>query len=226
MYEDPIGPGVFLTSMNQEVFSVCVEIFGYIASLLVVFSLTRTSVKKLWTINAFGCAGFIIFALITHSYPTALMNLGALVIDLVQLYRLSHVSDNFELVPANPQSEYFKWFVEKNKSDIYSIDEGNAYKTAEKLFYYVRNNEVAGILAYTPKSDNENGEVAVIILDYVTQKFRDCKIGLYFFDKENPYIKDTNISSFVTHTINPAHENYLRKIHFSHVDGDKWVKVF
>ena len=121
-----------------------IEAFGYIASLTIVFSLTRTSVKKLWIINGFGAFAFIIYALVTKSYPTALMNLGALVID--------------------------------------------------------------------------------IVLDYVTDKFRDCKIGRYFFGNTNPYFTKQGITELVTHTNNPKHQTYLESLQFKSNDKGDWTK--
>ena len=207
--------------MSGDWFSVCVEVFGYIASLVVVFSLTRTSVKKLWLINAVGCFGFIIFAMITKSYPTALMNLGALIIDLVQLYRLGKVQNSFELVPASVDSEFFNWFVNKHIQGIKALDEQKKYLDAEKLYYFVRNNDVAGLFAY-----NKNGHEAEIVLDYVTPKYRDCKIGQYFFGMDNPYTLREGISSFVTYTDNPNHDSYLSAIGFKKEKEGKWVKSF
>lgn len=205
--------------MSGDVFAVCVEVFGYIASLLVVFSLTRTSVKKLWTINAFGCLGFIIFAMITHSYPTALMNFGALVIDLVQLYRLSRVRISFELVSATPESDYFKWFVKKHVDGILNVDPDRKYCQAEKLLYYVRDNEVAGLLAF-----NQKDHIAEIVLDYVTPKFRDCKIGQYFFSTENHYFFDAGITTFIANAHNPSHESFLTQIGFTKTKDNIWEK--
>lgn len=205
--------------MNGDVFAICVEVFGYFSSLLVVFSLTRTSVKKLWTINAFGCLGFIIFAMITRSYPTALMNFGALVIDLVQLYRLGRVQISFELVPATPESDYYKWFIKKHIDGILSLDSERKYRDAQYLLYYVRDNEVAGLLAY-----NQNKYTAEIVLDYVTPKFRDCKIGQYFFGDENHYFFDAGISTFTTRANNPSHESFLKQIGFVKTQDGVWEK--
>ncbi len=202
--------------------SFWIEAFGYLASFIVVFSLTRTSVKKLWIINGIGAIGFITYACIIESYPTALMNLGALVIDIVQLYRLHHIRISFELVPATPGSGYYMWFVDKHAEDIAVFDPEGRYKTAEKVFFYVRNNEVAGLLAYNTTETSS----ADIVLDYVTDKFRDCRIGRYFFGNDNPFFREVGISKFTTHTANPKHEGYLRQIGFSRETDGVWVKSF
>ena len=198
-----------------------VEAFGYLASLIVVFSLTRTSVKKLWIINGIGAIGFIIYACIIHSYPTALMNLGALIIDIVQLYRLGHVKNSFELVKADRDSEYFKWFVGKHADDLKKFSFNDAYLKADNLFYFVRNNEIAGLLGYNQKDGK-----AEILVDYVTDKFRDCRIGRYFFGNAHDYFRSQGINAFSANTTNPEHENYLKQLHFLHTSGDQWVKSY
>ena len=175
-----------------------IEAFGYIASLTIVFSLTRTSVKKLWIINGFGAFAFIIYALVTKSYPTALMNLGALV---------------------TPGSGYYNWFIKRHADDLKAYDSEERYKTAEHTIFFVRNNEVAGILAY-----NVKGKCADIVLDYVTDKFRDCKIGRYFFGNTNPYFTKQGITELVTHTNNPKHQTYLESLQFKSNDKGDWTK--
>lgn len=202
--------------------SFWIEAFGYLASFIVVFSLTRTSVKKLWIINGIGALGFITYACIIESYPTALMNLGALVIDIVQLYRLYRVRVSFELVSATPGSGYYMWFVDKHAADIAAFDPEGRYKTAEKIFFYVRNNEVAGLLAYNTTETSS----ADIVLDYVTDKFRDCRIGRYFFGNDNPFFREVGISKFTTKTTNPKHEGYLRQIGFKSESNGLWVKSY
>lgn len=196
-----------------------IEVFGYIASLTIVFSLTRTSVKRLWIINGFGAFAFIVYALITESYPTALMNFGALVIDIVQLYRLSHIHVSFETVEATPGSGYYNWFIKKHEEDLKAYDHEERYKEAERTIFFVRNNEVAGILAY-----NVRGKRAEIVLDYVTDKFRDCRIGRYFFGDTNPYFTKQGVTELITRTDNPKHQSYLESLQFKPNKNGEWTK--
>ena len=197
------------------------EAFGYFSSILIVFSLTRTSVKKLWIINAIGAICYIIYAVLAGSYPGALMNLGALVIDIVQLYRLYHVHSSFETVETSAQSHYFQWFVDRHSEDIQDYDPEERYKTAQHLLYYVRDNEVAGLLAY---NDIEDGRIE-IVLDYVTEKFRDCRIGRYFFGDTNPFFRSLGITEFTTRTKNPKHEQYLKQLNLTSTSDGMWSKT-
>ncbi|MFA5624265.1 MAG: hypothetical protein WC966_04300 [Bradymonadales bacterium] len=200
--------------------STVLEVIGYIGSVVIITSLMMTSIVKLRVINAIGAVIIVVFSILTNSYPNALMNMGAFIIDIYYLYRIKNVRESFELVKANPESDYFKWFYNKNYKEIEKFNESIDYLRAEMLYYYVRNNEVAGLLAW---NKGENGE-AKILLDFVTPAFRDCKVGRYFFSHKNAFFRKNGVLSFVTYTNNSAHANYLKKINFSHIDGEKWVK--
>ena len=54
--------------------STIIEMVGYLGSVLVVVSMLMSSVIKLRVINTVGSGIFAVYALIIHSYPTALMN--------------------------------------------------------------------------------------------------------------------------------------------------------
>ena len=198
------------------------EIFGYIASITIVVSLLMTSIKKLRIINGIGAILFIIYAWLIGSFPAVLMNLGALIIDIVHLYRLYRVRTSFELIPVKQGEAYFSWFMNKHLDDIRLFDADQRFESAEQLFFYVRDNEVAGILAY---SVIESGKVEVF-LDYVTPKFRDCRIGRYFFGEKNAFFKEAGIHAFVTRTTNPKHESYLRQINFKEASEGVWTKSY
>lgn len=71
--------------MNQ---SILIEMFGYLGSILVVISMLMTSVKKLRIVNSVGAGIFAVYALIIHSYPTALMNTCLVLINLYNLAKM------------------------------------------------------------------------------------------------------------------------------------------
>ena len=65
-----------------------VELIGYLGSVLVVVSMLMSSVVKLRVINTIGSGIFAGYALLIHSYPTALMNACLVGINLYNLVRL------------------------------------------------------------------------------------------------------------------------------------------
>jgi len=123
-----------------------VEWFGYLASLVVLVSLTMTSIIKLRVINFIGCLLFAAFAYFIDSLPTMLMNLGIAGINVYFLWKIYSTDEQFKLIVTSVDSEYFEHFISSNQSDIerqISIDE---LKEANTVFYMLRNNSIAGVL--------------------------------------------------------------------------------
>ncbi len=68
--------------------NVYLEIFGYVGMALVLISMMMTSVKWLRILNMSGAIICAIYGIMTDTWPTALLNIGLLVIQMVQLCRL------------------------------------------------------------------------------------------------------------------------------------------
>ena len=65
-----------------------VDLVGYFASLLVLVSFLMTSVIKLRIVDSIGALIFAVYAVIIRSYPTALMNLALVGINMYYLYKI------------------------------------------------------------------------------------------------------------------------------------------
>ena len=68
--------------------NIYLEIFGYLGMALVLVSMMMTNTKKLRTINLAGAVVCMIYGALTHTWPTALLNLGLGIIQIIQLIRL------------------------------------------------------------------------------------------------------------------------------------------
>ena len=68
--------------------NVLLEIFGYFGMVLVLVSMMMTSVKWLRIINMSGAIICAIYGMLTNTWPTAWLNIGLLLIQIVQLIRL------------------------------------------------------------------------------------------------------------------------------------------
>ena len=63
--------------MNTE---TLIQAIGYFSTVLILISFLMTSVVKLRLLNLAGSIVFVIFAFLTKSYPTAIMNIGLCII--------------------------------------------------------------------------------------------------------------------------------------------------
>ena len=71
--------------------NVYLEIFGYVGMALVLVSMMMTSVKWLRILNMSGALICAIYGILTNTWPTALLNIGLLIIQMVQLIRLYRI---------------------------------------------------------------------------------------------------------------------------------------
>ncbi|OEE37520.1 hypothetical protein A1QO_17435 [Vibrio genomosp. F10 str. ZF-129] len=193
-----------------------VEWFGYLASLVVLVSLTMASIVKLRVINFIGCLLFAAFAYFIDSYPTMLMNLGIACINVYYLYQLAGSKDQFKLVSATIDSEYFDHFVATYMNEIERQTTASELRGANTAFYMLRNNAIAGLLAGTK---HDNGSFTVC-LDYVTAEYRDLKLAQYFYQSNPESIKSRGIEVLLATARTPDHRDYLMEVGFEQCEDN------
>ena len=81
-----------------------IELVGYISSILVLIAFLMSSVVKLRIVNSIGSFMFAVYALLIQSYPTALMNLCLVGINIYYLVRLKKPDRQFDLAFMRPSS--------------------------------------------------------------------------------------------------------------------------
>lgn len=189
-----------------------INLLGYVASFIILISLTMKSIVKLRWINAAGSFLFVLFALLTKSTPTVFMNLGIIVIDLWYVSRLSRSKAEYQLVKAERGSAYLEFFYQKNQIEICETFGEDAFVDAKGFSYFVCNNEIAGLFAWKENTPTE----CQILIDFVTPKYRDTKIGKYFFEQQLPSFREKGYTRFVHNDVGQQHWKYLEKIGFRH----------
>jgi len=197
-----------------------IEWFGYLASLVVLVSLTMSSIIKLRWINFAGCVLFATFGFLIHSMPTALMNIGIAFINLYFIYNIYNTKEEFQLIEAETDSEYFNYFLKVNMQGIEKQISKNKLKSQNKGLYMLRNNNIAGILL---GEKNEEG-IFFIKVDYVIPQYRDYKLGKYFFDQHTEYFKKNGINKLMTEGIEDSHRQYLKRIGFIESTKNLYIK--
>ncbi|MFT7683637.1 MAG: hypothetical protein ACI935_003137 [Moritella dasanensis] len=196
-----------------------VEWFGYLASLVVLVSLTMTSIIKLRVINFIGCILFAIFAYFIDSLPTMLMNLGIAGINVYFLWKIHSTEEQFKLIVAAVHSEYFEHFISTNLSDIERQTTVDELREANTVFYMLRNNSIAGVLA---GNNNEQGELSVL-LDFVTPEYRDFKLADYYYKSHPDVLKHRGVNTLMAKPTTQEQKDYLLKVGFQVVDGTEGV---
>lgn len=197
-----------------------IEALGYLASLIILVSLTMKSIVKLRWINAAGSLLFVAFAYMTRSFPTVFMNVAIVAIDVWFVLRLSHGRSEYRMVPAERDSGLLLFFHETNKGELDSLFGPTAFNDAARFSWYLCDNEVAGLFAWRETAPGE----CRIYIDFVTARYRDTRIGRYFFDSNLSSFREQGYRTLVYRDVGSRHWDYLRKIGFREDDPGCFVK--
>ncbi|MFP4115107.1 MAG: GNAT family N-acetyltransferase [Spirochaetales bacterium] len=189
--------------------------FGYLASVVILVSLTMSSIVKLRWINLAGAAMFSTYGFLIGSIPTGGLNLGIAIVDIYYLVRLYREKDHVAIVRADAESEIFRHFWKVNRDDIARYF-GNVRPDPEyDAFFYLRNNNTAGVLLGT-RTDESTFR---ILVDYVTPQYRDLRIGQYVIAEANLKERLPEVHTLVADAGNTEHQAYLERLGFERIES-------
>lgn len=190
-----------------------VEAFGYLGSILVVVSMLMTSVKRIRVMNSIGAGIFAIYALIIHSYPTALMNGTLVIINIYNLIQLARQDSHYDLIDGKKEESFLQYILNYYKDDIKKyFPEFNANMADVNAAYIVCTDAVpAGILL----GKIVNNDTMEVILDYSTPTYRDCSVGEYLYSK----LPMKGVQKLVYKGFEEKHTSYLQKMGFTSQNG-------
>ncbi|MBR4745029.1 MAG: YgjV family protein [Oscillospiraceae bacterium] len=189
-----------------------IEAVGYLGSALVLVSFLMSSVVKLRIVNTVGSLVFAVYALIIHSYPTAVMNFALVCINLHFLWKLRRKDPSYRLVTLKPEEGYVQDFLRQNAEDIRRFFPTRKPEDSEpnKAYMVFHKDQPAGIMI-----GSEIDAVLNVGLDYSTPAYRDCSVGAFLLEnlKKPLRLRYGNAEQ--------AHVPYLKKLGFQQQD-DAW----
>lgn len=192
------------------------ELVGYVASALVLISLLMTSVVKLRVINMIGSLIFAVYALLISSYPTAVMNLCLVGVNIFYLVRMAKTERIFTLLPAAPEEGYVRHFLQCFREDIGRyFPSADLPLQADTVFLVCRGAAAVGILAGRTLEDG----VLEVALDYSVPQYRDCSVGRYLYRE----LGERGYRTLVVPAAWKDHGDYLEKMGFAR-EGGRYVK--
>lgn len=184
------------------------EIFGYCGTALVLLSMMMTSVVKLRVFNSIGSLISMTYAYLSNTWPVVLLNLGLLIINIVQLIRLYRVKVSFDCIRIHADDGSLAYFLRFYEKDIQSFFPGfsAAAPQGSQVYMVYRNADPVGVLMGEPEGDSLR-----VWLDYTTPQYRDCSVAKFLFG----HLKDNGVSALIATADTPAHAGYLKKMGFS-----------
>ena len=191
-----------------------IELIGYLGSFLVLVSFLMTSVFKLRVINTIGSVIFMIYALIIHSYPTAVMNFCLVLINLHFLWKMRHTGAQYDLVPVDANDRYLKYLLNRQSADIEKCFPGIGLDSklidANSAYIVTCSGNPVGITI-----GNRYEEELTVFLDYSFLEYRDFSIGTFLFG----CLKKDGVNRVVYIGPTENHMAYLEKMGFNNING-------
>lgn len=189
-----------------------IEIIGYVSSGLVLVSFLMASVVKLRVVNTIGSFIFAVYALLIRSYPTALMNVCLVLINLYHLYKLRNSEPNYRLLTLDPKDGFLSYFLDSFREDIAKCFPGRDYPVAgqDRAFLVCHGSESAGLLM--GRMVDGTLEIA---LDYTTPAYRDASVGRYLLD----HLPDQGLRRLHYRNAEPDHLPFLEKMGYQERGG-------
>ena len=192
--------------MNWDLFW---QIVGYASTVLILVSFLMTSVVKLRIVSAIGSGIFVVFAFATGSYPTAIMNLGVVIINIYFLIKLLRAEKLTTMLPISTDSAYLKEFETFYGADMqrYFPEIATQKDEADKAYFVYYDLEPVGLLLGKAQEDGS----LRILLDYTTPKYRDASVGRFLYKR---LLKNEGYTALTIADPSEKHEKYLQTVGF------------
>ena len=190
-----------------------VQAFGYLASLLLGFSLLVSNDLKFRWLNTGGCLAFIVYGALIGAFPIILTNALLLCINLYGLYKIYNKTEDFDLLEFGTDATLIKKFLRFYAADIKAYFPHFKLEEAENAIRFVvlRDVVVANVFVATIVEDG----TAEVQLNYTVPKYRDYKVGRFIFEKEKDYLLSKGIRKLVYKTVaNKSHLQFLTVMGF------------
>lgn len=199
--------------------STIIEMIGYLGSSLVVVSMLMSSVIKLRIVNTVGSVIFATYALIIHSYPTAMMNIFLVLINLYNLRKLMRKEQSFDLVDGKAEDGLLNYILQYYRGDIakYFPEFTEPADTQDTAYVVCCSGNPAGVMLGRKEDDG----TLRIALDYSLPAYRDCSVGRYLYGK----LPEKGINRLIYgEKDSETHAAYLHKMGFVK-EGDVYCKI-
>lgn len=192
-----------------------IEAVGYVASGLIVLSITQRSILRLRLLGLAGSATFLVYSIAIEAYPIAVVNAIAAGIHLWYLRKLVARKDEvFRVLHVLPESRYLLDFLDFYKDDIQGKfqPEFEYEPDPDQLTAFILRDMVpAGLFIGRHVSDGS----FEVELDFVIPQYRDFKVAGYVYSADSGLFDEECPPVVWTEASNTDHAAYLRRVGFT-----------
>lgn len=188
-------------------------VFGYVASLIIAFSLTRSSIVQLRWINLFGASSMCAYGVLIEAYPVFILNGFITMVNMYYIRKfVYHTNHDFSIIRTQSESHYMDFFLKYHKEEIDKFFP-KFFKLKEdenrEFFVLLDQTKVVGVLSGIAQ---DNG--IIVDFDFVEPQYRDCRLGVFALGEEQGLRKLTNYDYIGAKADSVEHESYLESLNF------------
>jgi hypothetical protein len=154
------------------------DLFGWFGSALLIFSLLQTRVLRFRVLNLAASLSLVLFNALVGVWPMVGMNVATSSINLwfiARMLRERHDDTAFDVLQVGPTDAYLCHFLTVHEADIRRHQPGfvpGDLHEGDLAFQVEKGDETVGVVLI-----RRDGDIARVLLDYVTPRFRDFSPG-------------------------------------------------
>jgi len=198
-----------------------VELVGYLASALVVLSLTMTSVVRLRMVSLAGSITFFVYGTLIDSIPIMITN-GSIAVINVWFLRKEFASGgphgrDLGVSHIRADSPFLADFIAFHLIDIHRFQPDFHLPTGDDVVTLLLNRDglPAGMLI-----GRRDGSTLTIDLDYVLGPYRDSRLGRWLYGPGAQVFRADGIDQLRSAGTTETHRKYLERVGFSRSPDD------
>jgi hypothetical protein len=198
-----------------------VELVGYLASALVVLSLTMTSVVRLRMVSLAGSITFFVYGTLIDSVPIMITN-GSIAVINVWFLRKEFASGgphgrDLGVSHIRADSPFLADFIAFHLIDIHRFQPDFRLPTGDDVVTLLLNRDglPAGMLI-----GRRDGSTLTIDLDYVLGPYRDSRLGRWLYGPGAQVFRADGIDQLRSAGTTDTHRKYLERVGFHRSPDD------
>ncbi|TIC79758.1 YgjV family protein [Nocardioides sp. GY 10113] len=174
------------------------SLFGWLGSALLIVSLLQTRVLRFRLLNLSASVILVIFNALVAVWPMVGMNLATSAINIFFITRMlrgRHSEAAYQVLEVGAGDAYLRHFLGVHEADIARHQPGfsaGGLGEGDLAFQVQTGDETVGVVLI-----RREGEVAQVLLDYVTPRFRDFTPGEFVW-RQAPRLRDRGFRKVVT----------------------------
>ena len=191
-----------------------IEVVGYVASALIILSITQKSILRLRLLGFVGALVFLAYSIAIAAYPIAVVNVIGAAVHGWYLRKLIRRKDEvFRILHVLPESRYLLDFLDFYRDEIQGHFQPEfVYRPNDRQVtaFILRDMVPAGLLIGEARDDG----TFEVHLDFVIPQYRDFKIGSYVYSADSALLTGIAPTCVWAEASNRDHARYLSRMGF------------